>query len=353
MIEWLPDTELPGYEQFTIPLPEAPTYAFEQPGSLVATVVRRNPPSGDRAVLYVHGWNDYFFQTHLADSLTADGFDFHALELRRYGRSLREGHLAGYIAAMEDYFVELDLAMDLLREAGYREIVLMGHSTGGLVAALYAHERPGAFSALVLNSPWIELQGSPVIRPAAQPVFRAMSAVAPTTVLVAYETSNYARSICVELEGEWAYNLALKGNQAFGVRIGWLRAVMAGHARVEQGLAIDCPVLVLTSAHSDFSRKWHEGLMTADVVLNVDRIAARVHQLGRHVTLVRIEGAVHDIVLSAAPVREIFFDEVERFLAAYSRVPEAAEEPRAEDLGAEESAAEDVSEGVGDESRSD
>jgi len=326
MIDWLPDTELPGYEQFTIPLPEAPTYAFEQPGSLVATVVRRNLPSGDRAVLYVHGWNDYFFQTHLADALAADGFDFYALDLRRYGRSLREGHLAGYIAAMEDYFVELDAVMALLKESGYREIALMGHSTGGLTAALYAHERPSTFSALVLNSPWIELQGSPVVRPAAQPVFRAMSAVAPTTMLVSYETSHYARSICVELEGEWAYNLALKGNAAFGIRIGWLRAIMAGHARVGQGLAIDCPVLVLTSARSDFSRKWHDGLMKADVVLDVDRIAARSHQLGRHVTLVRIEDAVHDIVLSEAPVRELFFDEVERFLSAYSRVPEVGAE---------------------------
>jgi hypothetical protein len=35
----------------------------------VATLVRRIP-SGEpprRAVLYLHGWNDYFFQTHLAD----------------------------------------------------------------------------------------------------------------------------------------------------------------------------------------------------------------------------------------------------------------------------------------------
>ena len=324
MIAWLPDTELPGYEQFTIALPEAPTYAFEQPGSLVATVIRRNPPSGDRAVLYLHGWNDYFFQTHLADAITATGFDFYAVALRRYGRSLREGHLAGYIGAVEDYFVELDLVVELLRETGYREIVLMGHSTGGLTAALYADERPGIFSALVLNSPWIELQGSPVVRPAAQPVFRAMSAVAPTTVLVSYESSNYARSISVELEGEWAYNLAFKGNAAFGVRIGWLRAIMAGHARVEQGLAIDCPLLVLTSACSDFSRKWHEGVMRADVVLDVERIAARSHQLGPHVTLVRLEGALHDIVLSAAPVRQRFFDEVEKFLTAYSRVPVSA-----------------------------
>ena len=48
-------------------------------------------------MLYLHGWNDYFFQTHLADAFAALGFDFYALDLRRYGRSLRNGHLRGFI----------------------------------------------------------------------------------------------------------------------------------------------------------------------------------------------------------------------------------------------------------------
>lgn len=326
MVEWLPDAELAGYELTTIPLPDEPTYDFEPAGSLVATVVRRNSSTGPRALLYVHGWNDYFFQTHLADSVARDGFDFYALELRRYGRSLRGGQLAGYVAALEDYFAEFDAAYELLRDQGYREIVLMGHSTGGLAAVLYAHERPGAFSAVVLNAPWIEMQGSPVLRPAAQPVFNAMSAVASTRTLVMSDGGFYARTISAALEGEWDYNPKFKGDPAFGIRIGWLKAIMAGQTRVEHGLSVDCPVLVLTAERSDFSRKWHEGLRTADVVLDVERIASRVHRLGHHVTLVRIPDAVHDIVLSAAPARAMFFDEVSRFLGAYSRVPEPREE---------------------------
>ncbi|MEZ5086767.1 MAG: alpha/beta hydrolase [Tessaracoccus sp.] len=325
MVEWLPDTELAGYEHTVLPLPDEPTYDFEPEGSLVATLVRRNSPSCQRAVLYVHGWNDYFFQTHLADAIANDGFDFYALDLRRYGRSLRSGLLAGYIAHLEDYFVELDAALQILRDSSYREIALMAHSTGGLTACLYANERPGCFSALVLNAPWIELQGSPVIRPAAQPVFTAMSAVAPTKVLVSSESNFYARSISAEQEGEWTYNLKFKGDPAFGIRIGWLKAIMAGQTRVEHGLQIDCPILVLTSGRSDFSRRWHEGLLTADVVLDVERIGERAHRLGPHVTLVRIAHALHDIVLSPEPVRAIFFDEVSRFLGAYSRVPESQE----------------------------
>ncbi len=58
-------------------------------GPLIATLVSRRAerPTG-RAVLYVHGFVDYFFQTHLADFYVERGWDFHAIDLRRYGRSL-------------------------------------------------------------------------------------------------------------------------------------------------------------------------------------------------------------------------------------------------------------------------
>ena len=52
-------------------------------------------------------------------------------------------------------------------------------------------------------------------------------------------------------------------------------------------------------------------------MLNVEQIRRRAPLLGRHVTTVMVDGAVHDVTLSAAPVRERVFDEVDRFLGAY------------------------------------
>ena len=103
-------------------------------------LVATRPPAAGRfrsAVLYVHGWNDYFFQTHLADHLADLGFDFYALDLRRYGRSLRRGHLNGFITDLDDYALELDAAADLIAE-DHDELLLMGHSTGGLITSLWA-----------------------------------------------------------------------------------------------------------------------------------------------------------------------------------------------------------------------
>ena len=70
------------------------------------------------------------------------------------------------------------------------------------------------------------------------------------------------------------------------------------------------PMLVLASAKTDFARRWHDGLHAADTVLDVEQIATPGHQLGRHVTIVRFDGGLHDLFLSRPAVREPRFDEI-------------------------------------------
>lgn len=321
MTDWADDRLLPGYVTRTVELPDAPTYAGEAEGSLVATIIRRGDPARSRAVLYIHGWSDYFFQSHVGDAFDRFGYDFYAIDLRRYGRSLRNGQLAGYIPDLREYAVELDRAVEIILDEGHDSIVLAGHSTGGLVAALYANKRPDTFTALVLNAPWIEFQGSPMARHAAHPLMRAMSAVSPTTPLLVSDNGFYARTISAELEGEWTFDPKLKGDASFRIRVGWLRAIMAGQARIAKGLDIDVPVLVVTSARSLpglVSPVWTEEHRVVDAILDVRSIAQRTPDLGRHVTLVRVEGALHDVTLSPEPVRAVVFDELGRFLKAYA-----------------------------------
>src|SRR6218665_1115666 len=143
-------------------------------GPLVATLVRSLPQKsgilerllGHRRlldgvdVLYIHGWSDYFFQRELAEFFTGRGAHFFALDLRRYGRSLRPGQTPGYIEDLSAYDEEIGLALEVVREdsASGRRLLLLGHSTGGLVLSLWASRHPGAADALVLNSPWLEFQ---------------------------------------------------------------------------------------------------------------------------------------------------------------------------------------------------
>jgi alpha-beta hydrolase superfamily lysophospholipase len=96
-----------------------------------------------------------------------------------------------------------------------------------------------------------------------------------------------------------------------------VRAVTRGHKAVAAGLDVDVPILSLSSTASLNARKWDEGVRRADIVLDAERIARLAPRLGRHVTVVRIAGGVHDLVLSAEPARSSVFAEIDRWLAAY------------------------------------
>jgi alpha-beta hydrolase superfamily lysophospholipase len=139
------------YESHTIDL------GTDDEGPVVATLVRRRAerPTG-RAVLYVHGFNDYFFQTHLADFFAAQGWDFYGLDLRKYGRSLLAHQTPNFARSMTEYYPELDESVRIIREQdGHDQMLLAGHSTGGLLTALWAHSRQGQglVDGLFLNSP--------------------------------------------------------------------------------------------------------------------------------------------------------------------------------------------------------
>ncbi len=95
----------PGFESETLALPD------DDEGEVVATLVRhRGPASSRRAVLYVHGFTDYFFQRELAERYVAAGLHFYALDLRKYGRSLRPHQTPNFCRDIREYFAELDLA---------------------------------------------------------------------------------------------------------------------------------------------------------------------------------------------------------------------------------------------------
>jgi alpha-beta hydrolase superfamily lysophospholipase len=318
---WTPDF-LGGYETTDLVLPDAePAPGEPSDGELVATLIRKSGPRvGSRAALYIHGWNDYFFQTHVADYLIELGYDFYAIDLRRYGRSLRPGQLRGFITNLDDYSLELDAAADLIA-VDHDRLLLIGHSTGGLVTALWAAHNADRLEALILNSPWLDIQGAAIVRTLGSPVIGRLGSRAPTSVIRLPDLGFNARSMHISLGGEWDYDLTLKSTPGPPIRTGWLRAILLGHQKVAAGLGIGVPILVLASATTDFSRRWHEGLRTVDSVLDVEQIAARAVRLGPHVTVVRIPEGLHDLTLSAPHVRKQALDEIGRFVEAYAKRP--------------------------------
>jgi alpha-beta hydrolase superfamily lysophospholipase len=286
-------------------------------GGKVATLVKLPAENATKAILYVHGWADYFFQRHLAEHFTAQGYDFYAVDLRRYGRSLRTGDVPNFTTDITEYFEELDAAVAKVQADGHARLTVMAHSTGGLITPLWLDARKDLpVDALVLNSPWFELAEGKALRGVGTTVLKAIGRVAPNMVLPKGLGSVYGESIHKDHHGEWDFDLKMKPVAGFPIHFGWMRAIRIAHAKLQQGLNITVPVLVLHSNRSHLhATKWSAEAMTADTVLDVADMIKFGPGLGRDVTLVEIPDGMHDLFLSAEPVRTKALAEVDSWLA--------------------------------------
>jgi alpha-beta hydrolase superfamily lysophospholipase len=317
-----PEVDLLGapYERITIKCDD------DDEGAVVATLVRRRQESqesqkhAERAVLYIHGFTDYYFQAHLADFYVNQGIDFYAIDLRKHGRSLLPHQTANFTRNLAEYFAELDAAMRIVRdEDRHTRVLVNAHSTGALTAALWAHDRraDGLIDAMFLNSPFFEFNVPAATRRTLGPAMTALARSRPYALVPASLNQVYGRSIHADHDGEWRYDLAWKPLGGFPVRAGWVAAIRGGQARLRRGLDIPVPILVGTSGATYRSAQWSEAAHHADAVLNPVHMALWAPGLGRHVTLVRFDGGRHDLTLSRPPVRERVFAELATWLDAY------------------------------------
>ena len=253
-----------------------------------------------KAVLHLHGFADYFFQTGYAEWWTERGYDFYALDLRKYGRSLRPTRPRTTSPTCATTTPRSTRPGSGSPSATATPTWSSPRTPpGGLVVGLWADDRrPAQLVGAVLNSPWLDLQGSALLRVVGTPVLKQVGARQPMREIKRHVTGFYTRSLHRDHEGEWDFDLLWKPIESFTVYAGWLRAVREGHARLHRGLELPCPVLVLSSGRSALPEEMGEDVHGTDIVLDVAQIRRWATAYGRHVTYVAIEGARHDVVLS-------------------------------------------------------
>jgi len=330
--QWRPDILGDGYTQQVLELGTDP----DGEGQIAAVLVRRVPRTGEAtrgAVLYVHGFSDYFFQTALADFFAERGLAFYALDLRKSGRARRGGQTAHYVSDLALCDDELERALAIVVQAHPElPVFVVAHSTGGLIAPLWldrrrAADRVAPVAGLVLNSPWFDLQGKPVLR---GPVTQALRLLAKAQPLREFKVKPgvYGPTLHVSGTGEWNFDLNLKPLAGFPVTLGWLNAVRRGHARLHRGLDVGVPSLVLRSSRSDFSGRYLASSDNADTVLDVSQIARWAGCLGSETTVVPVDGARHDVFLSLPEPRERAYTILDGWLSQHRSLSRAAHAKR-------------------------
>lgn len=333
--EWQRDILGPGFQQLALPLADGQRATLVRCDSALdaALAAERVPedesgsqPAGenflrDTAVLYLHGWSDYFFNRRLARLWTSFGARFYALDLRDYGRNLRPGdpdQMPGYIDDLAAYDEEIEAALAIISaENPTSRTVLAAHSTGGLIAALWANRNPGRLKALALNAPWLEFQFSAAARRITTPFLGSSKRKERAPRALPLAIPNFYVQAASENHGAPPWDLALKPPNGFPVYGQWLRAIFDGHEEVAAGLDIREPVLVQISQESFRGTSYTTKMAHSDIVLDVDRIARRAVSLGRVAVLARVAGAVHDVFLSDRGAFDVAAEQLRRFARGY------------------------------------
>lgn len=301
--QYRPDTLGNGYFSRTIEQPD------DYEGKVVCTLIKKEKlADSNKAVLYVHGYNDYFFQTQLGDSLNTWGYNFYAVDLRKYGRSLLPNQDMFFCKDISEYFADIDTCLSIIKAEGNNDVYLMGHSTGGLTLSAYLNSGSlncSGIKGLILNSPFLDWNLGFVLEKLAVPIISFIGGCYPNFVVMKYDHPTYAYTLLKAFKGEWTYNTDWKKPEGHPKKAGWIRAIEQAQNKLMEHSDIQCPVLILSSDKSTMATKeWQEIYTESDIVLSVEDIKKFGITLGKETEYHAIAKGVHDLILSRKESRQ-------------------------------------------------
>ena len=295
------------FEQCTLDLKD------DYEGKVLATLVRRKSKIPTfKAVLYVHGFNDYFFQKELAKRFNAKGYNFYALDLRKYGRSLLKHQKMNNVRSLLEYDEEIERSLDIIRSEENKQVILMGHSTGGLILTYYAGRNLHSekFQGVICNSPFYSFNLNSIERKLGIPMLSFIGRHKPDLLISSGFTKLYGYSLHQEKYGEWEYSLTWKPHKIPKVNLGFINAIHKAQKQVHHHTTIDVPMLILHSSRSIYTKEWVNDMQKGDAVLNIDDIHKYGKALEGDITLCTIKDGMHDLILSPLPVREEAYKQI-------------------------------------------
>lgn len=306
---------LPGYEARYVNQGNA----FD--GPCRSTIVRRLAPgSSRRAYLYIHGFNDYFFQSEMGKAFNDSGYNFYAVDLRRYGRSKEPWQYPFNIRDVREYYADIDSAISQIRRDGNTDITLSGHSTGGLTVSCFVAERGEMcrVDRVVTDSPFYEWNYNSFMRNVAVPVVQFLGKIFKNSKIKQSHCDGYAYSLLKQYHGQWEYNTDWKMIYSPPVTFSWVGAINAAQSRLmKKRKNISVPILVMHSSRKIDGCGWTPEFQTGDAVLDPDMIKARGEKLGHRRMVCEIDSGLHDLILSEPRPRRAAYDTIFRFLRKY------------------------------------
>lgn len=302
-----------GFEQLTINLP----YDYE--GKVTATLIKKNNTlNSGKAVLYIHGFNDYFFQEEMAERFEKNAIIFYALDLRKYGRSLLPNQKLNNVRDIKEYDAEIFEALKIIEAEGNDSVMLAGHSTGGLIVTYFASRHPELknIKAVFANSPFYQFNISLPELKLGIPLLSFLAKFFPDKKINSGLSGLYGKSLHRTEQGNYGYNLNWKPIRIPKVNLSFIKAIHQAQSYIQKGCTLTVPLLLMHSEASSKPQKINELVFKTDIVLNVEHMKKYGQKIDGAVTIISISNGIHDLVLSASAVKENVFEKLFTWLKA-------------------------------------
>ncbi len=279
----------------------------------VATIVYKEG-GFKKAVLSIHGFASFFTNEEMAKRYLEKGYNFYALDLRNYGRSITDEEKRFYIEDMRTYFEEIDLALEYVAERN-EKIVLSGFSMGGLISSIYLKEgfNSHLVEKLFLHSPLFRFRTNLISKiPFGSFLMNVGKRFSHWKINI--NVDRY-RSFLERFDSKGRYKQFFLKNKRIPIHLNWFKTMSNNIEKLENGLDLKIPILVMSSTKT---YNFEEGvtISESDLVLDVNDIKERAPLLGDNVLMEQIEGGAHDLFLSGEEAKEsaykILFDWLER-----------------------------------------
>jgi lysophospholipase len=256
------------------------------------------------AILVAPGWTENTLKyRELTGDLAGRGYSVFVLDHRSQGESSRltANTQVSHVDSFEDYVEDLSAFYErVVLPRAREEIVLLGHSLGGLIGAWFAARRPQGLKRLVLSAPLFEVHGGLLPE-------RVMYWVASALTLLGRgnryvpghrdwdeETLIFENNVLTQSRERflrWRTTLvSLPDTRVGGVSNNWLKTVIeATRAVVDLADDIRVPVLLLQAGHDGLVRPGRQ---------------ERFCRQCRDCKLVRFSTARHELLMETDEIRD-------------------------------------------------
>ena len=317
---WHPDI-LEGYEARYV------DQGVQFDGPCRSTIVRlRSRRPSKKGYLYIHGFNDYFFQSEMGERYVDSGYHFYAVDLRRYGRSKQPWQYPYNIRDAKKYYDDIDSAIVQMRRDGIEDITLGGHSTGGLIVTAYGIDKSDSIEVerIVTDSPFYAWNFNSTYRHLLIPSVRNLSVLIKNAKIPQGHCDGYAYSLLKEYDGEWTYNTDWKMIYSPPVTFSWVGQIQSTQNKVKKhGDRLRVPLLVMHSSRKVDGCNYTPTFQYGDAVLDpvmIGEIAEKIKgKSPEEVRICVVDSGLHDLILSKRPHRDQAYDYIFNFIRQTSR----------------------------------